>query len=56
MAIHELLMFAAQSEYIKSISIDGKTVKISKRNALLFLLKVFASIFPENRKNPGTLE
>ncbi len=33
MAIHELLMFAAQSEYIKSISIDGKTVKISKRNA-----------------------
>ncbi len=50
-AANRLLRFVAQSEHIKSICIDGKTVKISKRNAPFISAERFSfDIFREKEK------
>lgn len=52
--INQLLRFAAQSEQINSICIDGKTMKISKRDASLISAERFSlDIFREQEKSQG---
>lgn len=54
--IDRVLRFAAQSEHIKSICIDGKTMKISKRDAPFISAERFSfDIFREQEK-PQNIE